>query len=326
LLGFELVVGRANASTPGREAWSHPAVIDSLRPFVERRGAAVLDGGLATELEARGYVLDDALWSARALIDAPELVAAVHRDYLEAGADVITTATYQATVPGLEACVLLSGVTLACRERDAFWEQRAPDGVRARPLVAASIGSYGAFLADGSEYRGDYGLDVDALAAWHRPRLRILEEGGADLVAFETIPSIAEAGAIVRLLAESDGPPAWISFQAQNAEALADGASVEAAAALAERCPRVVAVGVNCVAPALVTPLLARLSTATAKPLAAYPNRGDVWDIASRSWIETGTAVAFDRLAHEWRAAGARLIGGCCRTTPADIRAIAAAL
>ena len=302
------------------------SVIDPLEPFIARRGAAVLDGGLATELEARGLVLDDSLWSARALIDAPELVAAVHRDYLEAGADVITTATYQATIPALTARVLLSGVTLARRERDVFWEPRARAGARARPLVAASIGSYGAFLADGSEYRGDYGLDVEALAVWHRPRLRLLEASGADLVAFETIPSLVEAEAIVRLLTEGDGPPAWLSFQARSAACLADGAPVEAAAALADRSPRIVAVGANCVAPALVAPLLARFATATAKPLAAYPNRGDAWDAASRSWTASGTAVPFDGLVQGWRAAGARLIGGCCRTTPADIRAIAAAL
>jgi homocysteine S-methyltransferase len=301
-------------------------VTDLLQPFIARRGAAVLDGGLATELEARGLDLDDPLWSARALIDAPDVVAAVHRDYLEAGTDIIATATYQATMPAVTAHEILSGVTLACRERDAFWEQRERDGARPRPLVAASIGSYGAFLADGSEYRGDYGLDVDALAAWHRPRLRLLEGSGADLVAFETIPSIVEAEAIVLLLAESDGPPAWLSFQARNAEDLADGAPVEAAAALAERCPRILAVGVNCVSPALVAPLLARLASATAIPLAAYPNRGDAWDVASRRWIASGTAVAFDGLVQGWRAAGARLIGGCCRTTPADIRAIAAAL
>jgi homocysteine S-methyltransferase len=310
-------------------------VIDPLRLFIERRGAAVLDGGLATELEARGLVLDDPLWSAGALIDAPAIVSAIHRDYLEAGADVIETATYQATIPGLRARglkvrdarqVLRSGVLLACRERDLFWERSSRGGDRARPLVAASIGSYGAFLADGSEYTGDYRLEVDQLAAWHRMRLRILEASGADLVAFETIPSMVETRAIVSLLAETDGPPAWMSFQARDAEALADGAPVEAATELAERCSRVVAVGVNCVAPALVAPLLARCATATAKPLAAYPNRGDVWDAATRSWIARGTEVPFDGLARGWRAAGARLIGGCCRTTPDDVRAIVAGL
>jgi homocysteine S-methyltransferase len=294
-------------------------VTDPLAPFLERSGAAVLDGGLATELESRGFALDDALWSARALIDAPAIVAAVHRDYLEAGADVISTATYQATIAGL----LLSGVALARHERDAFWQRRERGGDRAMPLVAASIGSYGAFLAEGSEYRGDYGLDVPALAAWHRPRLRILEESSADLLAFETIPSLVEVDAIVRLLDETDGPPAWISFQARDADALADGAPVETAAALAEGCSRVVAVGVNCVAPSLVLPLLERCASGSGKSLVAYPNRGDAWDPASRRWIPGGASPDFGELARRWRAAGARLIGGCCRTTPADIRAIA---
>jgi homocysteine S-methyltransferase len=309
-------------------------VNDPLLPFLSHRGVAVLDGGLATELEARGLDLRDRLWSARALLEAPDLVSAVHRDYLEAGADVITTATYQATIPGLAArglseadarSVLLSAVELARRERDAYWVRSAATG-RPRPIVAASIGSYGAYLADGSEYRGTYGLSVEALANWHRPRLRALEESGAELLAFETIPSLAEVEAIVRLLAERGGPPAWISFQARDARSLADGAPVERAAMLAEGCPRIVAAGVNCVPPSQVTPLLRAVATGTAKPLVAYPNRGDDWDPVSRGWVGRGIPVDFGREAPVWRAAGARVIGGCCRTTPDDIRAIAAAV
>jgi homocysteine S-methyltransferase len=297
------------------------AVTNPFQAFIERRGAAVLDGGFATELESRGLSLDHALWSARALVEAPEVAAAVHRDYLEAGADVIETATYQATAPGL----LAAGVRLACRERDAFGE-REPGGDRPRPLVAASIGSFGASLANGAEYRGDYGLDAATLAAWHRPRLRVLESAGADVLAFETIPSLVEAEALARLLAESDGPPAWVSFQARDAERVADGSPIEEAVAAVARSPRVLAVGVNCVVPELVTPLLARCAAATSKLLVAYPNRGDAWDPATRRWIERGRDIDFHRLVPEWLASGARLIGGCCRTTPADIRVIAAAL
>ncbi len=306
-----------------------------LEPFVGRRGAAVLDGGLATELEARGLELDDPLWSARALIVAPETIARVHRDYLEAGADVITTATYQATLPGLVARglsearareTLASGVTLARAERDRFWEARFAREAALRPLVAASIGSYGAFLADGSEYRGDYGLDRESLAVWHRSRLHVLEESGADLLAFETIPSLVEVEAIAALLAERDGLPAWISFQARDASRLADGSPIESAAAIAERSPRTIAVGVNCVAPTMVAALLTNLARATAKPLAAYPNRGDAWDATSRRWIDRPSEIDFAALAREWRTLGARLIGGCCRTRPEDIRTIVASL
>ncbi len=295
----------------------------------------MLDGGLATQLEARGLSLDDPLWSARALVDAPEAVAAVHRDYLEAGADIIETATYQATIPGLRARgmsdeeaagVLLEAVALAMRSRSAYWKERAASDARPRPLVAASIGPYGAFLADGSEYRGDYGLAAGALADWHRSRVRLLEGSGADLLAFETVPSVVEVDAIVRLLAEDEGPPAWISFQTRDTKLLADGTPVETAARLADGCSRVFAIGVNCVAPEAVTGLLARLRAVSAKPLVAYPNRGGAWDPRSRSWGPGASDVPLDRLAREWRDSGACLIGGCCRTTPADIRAIAAAL
>lgn len=313
--------------------WSISRGRDPLTSFVRWRGAAVLDGGLATELESRGLDLRDRLWSARALLEAPDLISAVHRDYLEAGADVITTATYQATIPGLVARglgeadarrVLLSAVVLARRARDAHWERAAPSD-RPRPIVAASIGSYGAYLADGSEYRGEFRLSVEALANWHRPRLRVLEESGADLLAFETIPSLPETDAIARLLAEGDGPPAWISFQARDARTLADGAPLEEAAAIADRCARIVAVGVNCVAPDRVVPLLRTVALGTSKQLVAYPNRGDAWDPVARGWVGHAGPVDLGALSPSWRDAGARLIGGCCRTTPGDIRSIAAA-
>ena len=306
---------------------------DPLAPFVAARGAAVLDGGLATELEARGLDLRDPLWSARALLEAPELVEAIHRDYLEAGADVITTATYQATLPGLAARgltadaargVLVSGVAIALRARDAF--SRGKERARPRPLVAASIGSYGAFLADGSEYRGAYGLDADALCGWHRPRVRILEGSGADLLAFETIPSLIEVEAIVELLGEAEGPPAWVSLQTRDGARLADGSGIAPAAALLAASPRAFACGVNCVPPESVAEVLETLSGLTSKPLVAYPNRGDAWDAVRRRWIPRPGVADLGPHVSAWRAAGARLIGGCCRTTPDDIRAIAAAL
>jgi len=294
--------------------------------FFARDTPAVLDGGLASELEARGFSLSDRLWSARAIADAPALLAAIHRDYLDAGADVVTTATYQATIPGFVARgltegdarqAILDGVTLAIAERDAR---------RPQALVAASIGSYGASLADGSEYRGDYGIPAEALAAWHRPRLRLLEGSGADLLAFETIPSLAEVEAIVGLLDAGDGPPAWISFQARDAHHLADGNAIAEAARMASRASRVVAVGINCVPPERVEPLLRAIRPATSKPLIAYPNRGDVWDPVQRHWIPRGHPIDWATLVPAWSRAGARLIGGCCRTTPADVRAIAAAV
>ncbi len=302
--------------------------------IVNLQSSMVLDGGLATELERRGADLRDPLWSARVLLDQPGLVRDVHLAYFRAGADVATTASYQASLPGLMArgldrraalAVIRSSVTLARDARDAFCSSQAATG-RMRPLIAGSVGPYGAALADGSEYRGGYGLSRDQLAEFHLPRLEALLEAGADLLAIETIPSAVEAEVVVGLLDRWPDARAWVSFTCRDEGHTAEGQPVEAAAQAVFGSPSVIAVGVNCVAPPLVLPLLQRLRAVTDRPLVAYPNSGEVWDSAARCW--TGSAAGFDaaRDVPAWYAAGARLIGGCCRTTPEDVLCIRQAL
>lgn len=310
-------------------------VNNPLTPFLADHGVMVLDGALATELERRGADLRDRLWSASLLTEDPDLIRQVHYDYFVAGADVATTASYQATFPGFAAKgldeaaatrLLRRSVELADDARQAFWADPARRVGRLRPLVAASIGPYGAYLADGSEYRGDYGLTVAELIDFHRPRLALLAESAADLLACETIPTLVEAEALVALLAELPATPAWLSFSCGDEAHLWHGEPLAEALALANECPQVVAVGVNCTAPRLIEPLLASVRDLARKPLLVYPNSGEGWDAARRCWLP-GTAVGdFGEWARRWRAAGARLIGGCCRTTPDDIRSIARAL
>ncbi len=305
--------------------------MDPVRPFLERQGVLILDGGLATELEARGLDLSSRLWSARLLIDRPEAIRRLHRDYLLAGADCIVSASYQATVEGFakrgfterEAEDLLRrSVDLALQARDDFWNDATHHRGRLRPLVAAGVGPYGAFLADGSEYTGEYGLDEDALVAFHRRRLEVLSECGADLLACETVPSLPESRALARLLEEVPGPPAWLSFCCRDARRLGDGSDLAAVARALDACERIVAFGVNCVAPRHVPGLIARLRGATAKPIAVYPNSGEVWDAAGRCWKDDAESVDFGAASVAWRQAGARLIGGCCRTGPRDVREV----
>lgn len=299
---------------------------DPLRPMLERRGVVVLDGGLASELERRGADLNDPLWSARLLLENPDLIRAVHLDYLRAGANVVTTASYQASFAGLArrgldrsaaAEVFRRSVRLARAACAAYREERPDAPV---PLVAASVGCYGAFLADGSEYRGDYGLTQRQLIDWHRPRLEVLAACGADLLACETLPCLVEGEALARLLEEFPEVPAWLSFSCRDGEHLRHGEKFADAAALAETLPNLVAVGVNCTDPQLVGELLARGAASTRKPLLAYPNGGDGWDPAAKRWVEAATPFDWSAGAREWHAAGARLLGGCCRTTPATIR------
>ncbi len=301
-----------------------------LQPFFDHAGVVILDGALATELERRGADLSDALWSARLLLDDPALIRQVHHDYFAAGADVATTASYQASQPGLERHglsraeaedVLRRSVRLAQEARDAFWHA-GPPAKRLRPLVAASIGCYGAFLHDGSEYRGDYGLSLRQLMDWHRPRLETLAASGADLLACETIPCLIEAEALVRLLEALPEVPAWISFSCRDDARLCHGETLAEAIVLASACANVLAAGVNCTAPRHIVPLLRSAAARTNKPLVAYPNSGEAWNAARHCWVAGVDQLDWGAAARAWHAAGARLIGGCCRTTPSTIRTV----
>jgi len=304
---------------------------DPLAPLLSTGGVVVLDGGLATELEKAGFDLDHPLWSARLLESSPEAIAAVHRAYLDAGSDCITTASYQATLAGFEReghtrtkaeALLLRSVTLALEVRDRFWADERNHAGRLRPLVAASVGPYGAFLANGAEYTGDYELDEAGLLEFHRERLVMLSASGADLLACETIPSADEARALSALLTEAEGLPAWVSFSCRDGERLRDGTLLEECVRLLDPLPRVLAIGVNCTAPSHVASLLRAAAGATRKPLVAYPNSGERYDPARKAWSGVSDAARWAELGRLWRAAGARLLGGCCRTGPDEIRSL----
>jgi homocysteine S-methyltransferase len=296
-------------------------------------GVTVLDGGLATELEARGHDLSDRLWSARLLVDDPGAIEAVHRSYFEAGAMVATTASYQATIPGFAAAGLDRDDALGAIRRSVEVAQRARAGVAEASasgaddlLVAGSVGPYGAMLADGSEYTGAYDPGDAVLRDVHAPRMEALLAAGADLLAIETIPTVREARVLVDLVDEL-GATAWLSYQCRDGATTAAGESIVEAVALASTSKGVVAVGVNCTAPRHVPALLASANSATTLPLIAYPNDGDAWDAHDRRWVAADTAGRFDPTAvASWTGLGATWLGGCCGTGPADIAALAAAL
>jgi len=290
----------------------------------------ILDGALATELEARGCNLADTLWSAKVLMENPELIYQVHYDYFAAGANVAITASYQATPLGFAARGLDSGqasalirqsVTLAQRARDDY---RAASGSEAPLLVAGSVGPYGAYLANGAEYRGDYALPAAEMKDFHRPRVAALLEAGVDLLACETLPSFGEIQALISLLAEFPHSSAWFSFTLRDAQHLSDGTPLSKVAEVINGAPQVVAIGLNCVALESVTPALQTLQALTDKPLLVYPNSGEQYDAVSKSWHSAPSGCTLHDKFPEWQQAGARLIGGCCRTTPQDIAAIAA--
>lgn len=282
----------------------------------------IADGGLATELEVRGHDLSDVLWSARLLVDAPDEITAAHVAFFRAGAVIATSASYQASFEGfasrgigrqVAARLLRRSVELAQAAR----AEVAGDG-RVR-WVAASVGPYGAALADGSEYRGRYGLSVAELRAWHGPRLEVLAEASPDVLALETVPDIDEAEALVSLVA-GRGVPAWLTYNIAGRRTRA-GQPIADAFAVAADVPEIVAVGVNCCTPADVAAAVTVAGEVTGKPVIVYPNSGEGWDSQRREW--TGPSWFASELARQWVERGARIVGGCCRVGPADIATIA---
>jgi homocysteine S-methyltransferase len=287
-------------------------------------GTLLLDGGVSTELEARGHDVSSALWSARLLRDDPAAIIAAHAAFAAAGAQVATTASYQATVEGFGAVgidapearrLIRSSVALAREGQGEGW-------------VAGSVGPYGAMLADGSEYTGDYvsSVSVAQLRAFHRPRMELLADAGADVLACETVPAAAEAEAIL-MEAQLLGIPVWLSLTTVlDDDGVARTRRGERALdvfSMTDGVDEVVAVGVNCTAPDAVLPAV-RAAAGSGHPVVVYPNSGEVWDATTRRW--TGTPGVDPAAVVQWIDAGARLVGGCCRVRPADVARIAHAV
>lgn len=306
-------------------------------------GPLVLDGGMSNQLESAGYDLSDALWSARLLADDPAAIVSAHAAYFAAGAQVAITSSYQASFDGFahkgiarDDAARLFGLSVELARRAAETapyqtsyqtayqtpNQPGTSGTRPPRYVAASVGPYGAVLADGSEYRGRYGLTVAQLERFHRPRVEALAVAAPDVFALETVPDTDEAEALLRIVG-SLGLPSWLSYTVSGSRTRA-GQPLREAFALAASVDSVIAVGVNCCAPQDVAEAVEVAAATTGKPVVVYPNSGEEWNAATHRWQGANTFDA--RLVRSWATAGARLIGGCCRVGPAGIAAVAQVL
>jgi len=297
--------------------------------FIERLQSGniiLLDGGLSNQLEAQGVDLNHSLWSAVLLDKNQQQIIDAHRYYLEAGADCIITSSYQASEIGFKAAgikaergrqLLRKSVAIAQTAIDDYLSQHT--GIQ-RPMVAASIGPYGAALADGSEYHGQYNISDDQLTEFHQQRLAILDNTDADILACETIPSLQEARVLQQLLL-SVNTPAWISFSCQDGQSINDGSAIEDCAKLFNEHPKVLAIGINCTAPQHVNELIKRIKdVAPGKAIVVYPNSGENYNAETKTWHGTSTPESAGMAAQSWIAAGASIIGGCCRMGPEHIR------
>ena len=288
----------------------------------------LLDGGLSNELERQGCDLNHKLWSAKLLESNPEAIILAHLAYLESGAGCIITSSYQATIPGFMAIgydedaargLMLKSVQLAAEARSRFLSLHPQ---ASKPLIAASIGPYGAYLADGSEYRGDYVISDQDLADFHKPRINLLDHSTADMLACETIPSFQEAKVLSEILAQVK-KPAWISFSCKDGKHISDGTPIEQCAAYFAHHPTVFAIGVNCTSPEFISALIRSIKTKSGdKKIVAYPNSGAVYHAESKTWSGLSALSSCETMVREWLGLGADIIGGCCGIGPQQIKAM----
>lgn len=285
----------------------------------------VIDGGMASSLEEQGITLDPKLWSGSAVIEQPEAVETVHNRFASAGAQIHITASYQLSAWALEARKVGQEERKKIFLRSVECAQKALKHSPHKNLIAASCGPYGAYLADGSEYRGDYQVGVEEIRKFHQERFDVFSASEADLILFETLPCLKEVEAI-RELASHSSKPLWLSFFCQNGKELASGESIEQAAKMAYQIPGLVAVGVNCVAPHFVSTQIKYLKAQTDKKIFVYPNLGKTWNAVSKTWEGPGEETVFLGLVEEWMKLGVDGIGGCCGVTAPLIHKITQSL
>lgn len=309
----------------------------TFKGLLENQDALILHGALGTELEALGYDISGKLWSAKYLLEKPSIIQDIHETYIAAGADLVTTSSYQATLPGLQEVglseaeartVIAQTVDLAKAARDRIWASisDAEKSKRPYPLISGDVGPYAAYLANGSEYTGDYGkISKEELKDFHRPRIAILIDQGVDLLALETIPNALEAAALVELLAEEfPQVEAYISFTIQESSSISDGTSLEAMVELVDTSKQILALGINCSSPLLFDAALEKLASLTNKYLVTYPNSGEVYDGQTQTW-RPKDVTAKDLVEHsqDWHEQfQVKILGGCCRTRPNDIKSL----
>ena len=299
--------------------------MDKFSELLKNNKLVIIDGAMATQLEARGCDINDELWSAKMLAERPELIEDVHYTYFEVGADIGISASYQATVPGFmkkgfsreeSENLVKKSMTPLINARNKY-QQKHPE--RKNLVASAAIGPYGAYLADGSEYRGDYKVEPEVIEAFHKERMQLLKDAGAEIFACETLPCLWEAEIILKAAKELD-VPCWFSFSCKDNEHISDGTPIADCAERLDKEDIVKAIGVNCTYPIYISELIKNIKSKSTKPVIVYPNRGEEYDPVKKVWLGAQNGKSFGCWAEKWYEDGAQAIGGCCRTTPEDIK------
>ena len=301
-----------------------------IKNLLNQKNFIIVDGALASELQRRGCDLNDSLWSAKVLFEQPELIRQVHYDYFKAGADCAITASYQATPLGFSKKGINLNDSIALIQKSVELAQQAKQQYlseldQPKPLlIAGSVGPYGAYLADGSEYTGNYQLSEEAFMEFHYVRIKALIDANVDLLACETLPSFTEIKALTKVIKQFPKISCWFSFTLKDDQHLSDGTPLSLVVEYLNNIEQIASVGINCIALEKVTRSLNVLNKLTSKPLIVYPNSGEVYDPLIKQWHPNPQHnCTFANQLTNWIESGAKLIGGCCQTTPNDIANIA---
>ncbi len=303
--------------------------MNQLNKILEKQKILLLDGALGTRLQEKGFDINDSLWSAKFLNENPKALQDIHTEYLNAGADCIITSTYQASIEGFvkkgfdektSRNLLILSINLAKEARDKFWKENRSQN-RIKPLVAASIGPYGAYLADGSEYSGNYKISDEELKEFHKNRLKIVAKTNPDIFAVETIPSFKEAKIICELLKPYKDISSWISFSAKDSSFTNAGDDIETCAKYLDLQEHISAIGINCTSPQYISSLINKIKKSSSKNVVVYPNGGAKYNPITKQWESSPTdEKEFAKMANLWKNEGANIIGGCCQTGPKEIK------
>jgi len=309
------------------------------KELLEKQDYLILHGALGTELECQGYDVSGKLWSAEYLIRQPDIIEKIHESYILSGSDIVTTSAYQATIPGLmdyglsksdAENIIRSTVRIAKSARDKAWAKIDANekSKRPYPLISGDIGPYAAYLANGSEYTGKYNIDKEAIRSFHKPRIALLLEEGVDLLAVETIPNFIEAQVIAEILSEKyPKVEAYFSFTSQDGKSISDGTPIEEVATYCDKIPQILSMGLNCSLPKIYESGLKLFNKVTKKPLVTYPQSGEIFDKKTKTWFPpTEKLPTLLENTKYWHTLGAKIVGGCCRTHPCDIKILSQGL
>ncbi|MGV2875897.1 homocysteine S-methyltransferase [Macrococcus capreoli] len=287
-----------------------------------KQDITLLDGGFGTTVEAYGYDVKHELWSTHLIKEHPEAILKVHQAFVNNGAEIILTNTYQGAVQSF----LNTGYTE--REAEGYLQaavELAHQSVSSNVLVAASLGPYGAMLGNGSEYTGAYQVRQSDYIEYHMQRLNILIEAGIRVFAFETIPNIEEVKAVKALLEDYPDIEAWLSVTLKDSAHLSDGTPIEEVIEVVNGIDNVHAFGVNCTSVKVIDGAVERLLALSEKAIILYPNGGRKYDAVEKVWIDQDD-ISLIEATVKWKQLGVKIIGGCCQVGPEEIGALSAVL